>query len=207
MKSKASYRERLKEIIDLSCDIFCRKVEEGMIDIPNEASFQLQLGAIMKMVGQLFEFNTKDRFIINLETSKEIESTIKSAKGLARCDIELCFYYGATCKAKALIELKHFRKDKNEAVTDNRFSLFMDLGNLEMYKKVETSSTICCAMVLTDNVNYSKPDTNSKINIGEGITSPKTIVYTSNKTITLDNEYTFHWDSYSEKCHFLKVMF
>ena len=43
MKNKASYRERLKEIIELSCDIFCRKVDEGMIDIPNEASFQLQL--------------------------------------------------------------------------------------------------------------------------------------------------------------------
>lgn len=59
MKSKASYRERLKEIIDLSCDIFCRKVEEGMIVVPNEASFQLHLGTIMKMVGQLFEFNAK----------------------------------------------------------------------------------------------------------------------------------------------------
>ena len=207
MKSKASYRERLKEIIELSCDIFCRKVDEGMIDIPNEASFQLQLGTIMKMVGQLFEFNAKDRFVINLETPIEIEATAKSVNGMARCDIELCFYYGSTCKAKALIELKHFHKDKNETVTDNRFSLFKDLGNLEMYKKVEPSSIICCAIVLTDNMNYTKPETNSKINIGEGVTSPKTIVYTSNKTITLDNEYTFHWESYSEKCHLLKILF
>ena len=207
MKNKASYRERLKEIIELSCDIFCRKVDEGMIDIPNEASFQLQLGTIMKMVGQLFEFNAKDRFVINLETPIEIEATAKSVNGMARCDIELCFYYGSTCKAKALIELKHFRKDKNETVTSNRFSLFKDLNNLEMYKKTDSSTTICCELVFTDNENYTNPNTDSKINIGEGVTSPKTIVYTSNKTITLDNEYTFHWESYSEKCHLLKILF
>ena len=207
MKSKSSYRERLIEIIDLSYNLFCQNVEEEMIEVPNEASFQLQLGVIMKTVGQLFEFNAKDRFVINLETPKDITATAKSVNGKARCDIELCIYYGSTCKAKALIELKHFRKDKNEAVTDNRFSLFKDLNNLEMYKKVEPSSTIACAMVFTDNVNYTKSETNSKINIGEGVTSPKTIVYTSGKTITLENEYTFHWDSYSEKCHFLKILF
>ncbi len=206
MKSKSSYRERLKEIIELSCDIFCRKVDEGMIDIPNEASFQLQLGTIMKMVGQLFEFNAKDRFVINLETPIEIEATAKSVNGMARCDIELCFYYGSTCKAKALIELKHFRKDKNETVTSNRFSLYKDLNNLEMYKKAELSSTICCELVFTDNVNYPNPKTDSKINIGEGVTSSKTVEY-GNKTVALDNEYTFHWESYSEKCHLLKILF
>lgn len=191
----------------MSYKLFCNKVNDEMIVIPNEASFQRQLGVIMKQVGQLYEFHPKDRFVINLETPKEISSTAKSENGKARCDIEIAMYYGTTCKAKALIELKHFRKNKNEAVTDNRFSVFKDLSNLESYKKAEPFDTICCEMMFTDNINYTKSETSSKINIGNEVTSPKQIVYTSNKTIDLENEYTFLWDSYSDNCYFLKIIF
>lgn len=203
ISNKASYRERLEEIIDLSYELLCRKVAEGSIEIPNEASFQLQLGTILKIVGQLYEFRDKDRFVINMEAHQEIEATEKSKRGIARCDIELKFLYGDTCKAKAYIELKHFRKSRTAATTDNRFALFMDLKNLETYK---SSSEICCEIVFADDKNYTLQG-KSKIDIGEGVISPKEIVYTDEKKVTLSNSYEFHWDSFSEKHHFLKLVF
>ena len=203
MQSKTSYRERLLEVIELSYKLLCNKVAEGSISIPNEASFQLQLGTIMKIVGQLYEFHEKDHFIINLEAPQAIAATAKSQKGKARCDIELSFRYGNTCKAKAYIELKHFRKSPNAATTDNRFALFKDLKNLEKYK---SKADICCEMVFSNDGCYTVAG-KSKIDIGNGVTSPKTIVYTSNKSISLDNEYPFNWDSYSDDCHFLKILF
>ncbi len=206
MKNKASYKERMIEIINLSYKLLCSKVEGKSITIFNEASFQLQLGVIMKQVGLLYEFDLKDRFVIHLETPKEIEPTIKSANGIARCDIEASLLRGDTCKAKALIELKYFHKSKNEAVTDNRFSVYKDLQNLEVYKSIEPSGTICCEIVCTDNENYKKPDTSSKINIGDNALSMKKIDY-ANKTITLNNEHCFKWDSTDNGFHFLKIIF
>lgn len=201
ISNKASYRERMREIIDLSYELLCRKVVEGSIEIPNEASFQLQLGTILKIVGQLYEFKDKDRFVINLEAPQEIEATEKSKRGIARCDIELKFLCGDTCKAKAYIELKHFRKSSTAATTDNRFALFMDLKNLEVYK---SPSDICCEIVFANEKNYTLPG-KSKIDIGEGVISPKEIIYTGNKMVTLSNNYEFHWDSYSDRHHFLKI--
>ena len=207
MKNKASYRERLIEIINLSYKLLCCKVGEKSIILYNEASFQLQLGVIMKQVGQLYEFDLKDRFVIHLESPKEIDPTIKSPNGKARCDIEISIFYGDTCKAKALIELKYFRKNKNEAITDNRFALFKDLKNLEIYKTIEQSRVICCAIVCTDNENYTKSDTSSKINIGNDVISTKEICYTTDKTITLENVHHFNWDSTDNGYHFLKIIF
>ena len=201
--SKASYRERLQEIIDLSYRLLCHKVAKGNIEIPNEASFQLHLGTILKIVGQLYEFRDKEHFVIKLEAPQEITATEKSRNGKARCDIEIGMNYGETCKAKAYIELKHFRKSPTAATTDNRFALFMDLKNLETYK---SASDICCEMVFTNDVNYTKAG-KSKIDIGNGVTSSKEIVYTGNKQITLSGEYKFQWDSFLDDCHFLKIMF
>lgn len=203
MQIKLSYKERLLEIIDLSYKLFCNKVNERSIEIPNEASFQLQLGTIMKIVGQLYEYNEKDVFVIKLESPQEIECTEKSINGKALCDIELNFRYGNTCKAKAYIELKHFRKSKTAASTDNRFALFKDLKNLETYK---SPSDICCEIVFSNDENYTIKG-KSKIDIGNKVLSPKTIFYTPDKIVSLKNEYFFKWDSYSEECHFLKIVF
>ena len=201
--SKASYRERLQDIIELSYKLLCNKVAKGNIEIPNEASFQLHLGTILKIVGQLYEFRDKDRFVIKLEAPQEIDATEKSKKGVARCDIELGIYYGETCKAKAYVELKHFRKSANAATTDNRFALFLDLKNLETYK---STSDIFCEIVFSNDKNYTIAG-KSKIDIGNGVSSPKEIIYTETKKVSLDGQYTFQWDTFSDNCHFLKVLF
>ena len=67
-----SLKERLTEIVDISYRVLCNKIVSQSINIPNEASLQLQLGVILKQVGQLYEFSTEDRFTIQLEDVQDI---------------------------------------------------------------------------------------------------------------------------------------
>ncbi len=187
-----TYLSRLTEIIDISYKLFCNKVWDGDISIINEATMQLQLGLIIKTIGKQFEFSKDDRFEILLETPQNVNITTKSMTGHARCDIKLQFYEKSTLQYTAYIELKYLKKTENEAVTDNRFSVYKDLENLEQYSIID-NNTICYEIISTDNLNYSRSETISGINIGNGVQSMKMIKY-RNKTIKLDKTYTFNWD-------------
>ena len=196
-----SIEDRLKQIIDISYKLLCNKIVSGGIRIDNEASLQMQLGVILKQIGQLYEFSNNDHFTVELETWQDISSTSKSNKGRARCDIFLKFISESEAK-EAAIELKYFKHSANEAVTDNRFSLLLDLENLEQYK-TNNPNLLCYEIVYTDNENYAKLDNRSKIKITPTI-SGNTEPY-AGRTITLQKSYSSVWDSYSKEHHFLKI--
>ena len=196
-----SIEDRLKQIIDISYKLLCNKIVSGGIRIDNEASLQMQLGVILKQIGQLYEFGNNDHFTVELETWQDISSTSKSNKGRARCDISLRFISNSEAK-EAAIELKYFKHSTNEAVTDNRFSLLLDLENLEQYK-ANNPDLLCYEIVYTDNENYAKLDNRSKIKITPTI-SGNTEPY-AGRTITLQKSYSSVWDSYSKEHHFLKI--
>lgn len=46
-------KERLQEIVEMSYRLLCNKIVGGLVDVDNEASMQMQLGVIMKTIGQL----------------------------------------------------------------------------------------------------------------------------------------------------------
>lgn len=193
--------ERLKQIIDTSYKLLCYKIVNEGIIVENEASLQMQFGVILKQIGQLYEFGKNDHFAVKLETWQDISSTLKSNKGRARCDISLEFASGTTIR-KAAIELKYFKHSANEAVTDNRFSLLLDIDNLEQYK-TNNPGLLCYEVVYTDNENYTKLDNRSKIKITPtvfGNTEPY-----AGRTITLQKSYSSIWDSYAKEHHFLKI--
>ena len=196
-----SIEDRLKQIIDISYKLLCNKIVSGGIRIDNEASLQMQLGVILKQIGQLYEFSNNDHFTVELETWQDISSTSKSNKGRARCDIFLKFISESEAK-EAAIELKYFKHSTNEAVTDNRFSLLLDLENLEQYK-TNNPNLLCYEIVYTDNENYAKLDNRSKIKITPTI-SGNTKPY-AGRTITLQKSYSSIWDSYTKEHHFLKI--
>jgi hypothetical protein len=196
--STPSIEERLKQIIDLSYKLLCHKIVAKSIIIHNEASLQMQLGIILKQIAQLYEFDKKDRFTIELESRIDIPSTIKSANGRARCDIVI----EVNEKKKAAIELKYFKQSENEAVTDNRFSLLLDLANLEQYKEANPG-LLCYEIVYTDNENYTKPDNRSKIKITPTI--PQESEEYCGRKIKLQKAYSSVWDSYAKEHHFLKI--
>lgn len=199
--------ERLQEIVELSYRILCNKVAAGSIQIPNEASMQMQLGTILNWVGKLYELDKNDHIFVELESPKEIAETCKS-KGKARCDIYVTLTNGNS-KAAATIELKHLKKDPNEAVTDNRFFVLQDLENLEQYK-VNEPDLMCYEIVYTDNINHTINKAGLTVNIGDGATSPQELKYTQERKVVLQGHYTFLWDVYdngSEKHCFLKLSF
>ena len=199
--SVPSLEERLKQIINDSYKLLCHKIVSESFIVENEASLQMQLGVILKQIGQLYEFDKNDHFYVELETWQDIPSTSKSNKGKARCDIYLKFI-SDTEERYAAIELKYFKYSQNEAVTDNRFSLLSDLENLEQYK-ANNSDLLCYEIVYTDNENYTKLDNRSKIKITPTI-SGNTEPYIG-RTITLQKTYSSIWDSYTKKHHFLKI--
>ena len=198
-----SMKDRLKQIVNLSYEILCNKISCGGVQIPNEASLQMQFGVILKQVGQLFEFEKNEHFLIDLETPQEVSLSPKSGSTHARCDISLKMVKGKK-EVCAAIEIKHFRKDKNETVTDNRFSVMLDLKNLELYKE-QDKNLLCYEIVYTNNVNYTLPG-RSKIELSGNISG--NIIYTDNKQVDLSNSYNADWDCYEkENNYFLKIEF
>lgn len=81
-------KERLQEIVETSYRLLCNKIVGGLVDVDNEASMQMQLGVIMKTLGQLYEFSPEDRFSITLErVVKSDDIQTWKSKGKARIDI------------------------------------------------------------------------------------------------------------------------
>lgn len=200
MCKTVSLPKRMEQIISVSYDILCNKIANGSIIVQNEASLQMQFGVILKQVGQLYEFSDQDHFKIELETPREIEASTKSNRGQARCDISLRLFNDSD-SIGAEIELKYFKYDKTqEAVTDNRFSVLMDLENLELYKKREPR-LMCYEFVYTDNKNYANPSTTSGIKLAPCITQSYTY---GGKTINLNACYEAEWTAYGEH-YFMKT--
>ena len=214
--SAISYRERLILVIEQAYQLLRNKIAGKDIQVYNEASMQLHFGSILKRIGELYEFSPTDHFCIELESPEDISPTAKSPNG-ARCDIKLSFFEGrqSTAKAKAFIELKYFRhsNDTTETITSNRFSVFMDLENLERYqdeKRNENSpKPICYEIVFAENSTYYSPKIkkeNNQLNIGEGESNDpsKPIEYRSKK-VSLKNKYVFHWDKCTDNQYWLKI--
>lgn len=191
-------QERLKSIVRTSYDLLCRKIVGGVIDVDNEASLQMQLGVIMKTLGQLYEFTPADRFTIVLEhvVKNDRLQTWKS-KGKARIDIMLTLTNGKE-SCNAAIELKYFPKADGETITDNRFFMLADIENLETY--------ICTGevnlgyfMLYTTNKNYMS-DARSSVKIGNE--KPVNGVITSNnRKITLTGSYYMNWNTFEDDKH------
>ena len=211
--SRISFRERLECIIDQAYVILCNKIAGKEIVVRNEASMQMQLGILLKTIGKLYEFSPDDHFRIELETPEVISATAKSKNG-ARCDIKLAFFEGrqSTAKATAFIELKYFKapqvESTTETTTDNRFSVLMDMENLERYrdelKDQGRPYPLCYEIVFAENSLYCSQKRKTEYGIGEGVQSKDTYSY-KGKVISLKNTYTFHWDTYSDSQYWLKI--
>ena len=55
--SVPSLEDRLKQIIDSSYKLLCHKIVSESFIVENVASLQMQLGVILKQIGQLFDFD------------------------------------------------------------------------------------------------------------------------------------------------------
>ncbi|WP_134685061.1 hypothetical protein [Brevibacillus migulae] len=127
-----SSKEILKQIVENSMHIFYGQVANGRVQIENEASMQLQIGYIMRTLGELYQFSPEQTFTIRLETRFDHDTNLtKSNSRRAKIDIVLELTDADETESCA-IELKYFQKAYG-AEPNHRYSIFADISNLEQY--------------------------------------------------------------------------
>lgn len=201
-----------EEIIDTAYRLLINKLAHGGLSANNEAAFQLEFGHILKTVGQLYEFRIKDKFQLEFETYIDLTATsIKSNSERARVDI-LLKYLDTKTITKAAIELKFFKK-ANHREPNNRYDVFKDISNLELYKN-QGDIDLCYFIISTDHSHYVNQDNYSADTAAFDIRHGKqyvagTILEYNTKTpygpnITLRQDYFFNWQTIGS-WHYLKL--
>lgn len=174
-------------------------------------AFQLEFGHILKTLGQLYEFRLVDKFHLEFETHISLNGTsIKSKSERARVDL-LLKYQDNDSATRAAIELKYFKKE-NHREPNNRYDVFKDISNLEMYK--EHDIDLCYFILATDYSHYCFQDSYSEDTADFDFwhktkyKAGKVLQYKTAKPfgpdITLKQDYAFKWDKIND-LNFLKL--
>ncbi|MCD7849914.1 MAG: hypothetical protein LUH63_09345 [Parabacteroides sp.] len=198
----------LQEIIEHSYKLLINKISFGGLIVNSEATFQLELGYILKTLGQLHEFSAEDKFNLFFEYTISLEEI--SAKGKKpRVDIVLRYK-----DVIAAIELKFFKKE-NHREPNNRCDAFKDLRNLELYKK--SGIDICFFIMGTDHIHYVNQESYSfdtsdfDMRDGKMYHAGSEMKYNTKtpyikEPLILDQNYVFRWDRIERSnLYFLKV--
>ena len=200
-----------EEIIETAYKLLTHKLAFGGLTARNESAFQLEFGHILKTIGQLYEFRLVDKFHLEFETYISLNGTsIKSKTDRARVDL-LLKYQDDDSLTKAAIELKFFKKE-NHREPNNRYDVFKDISNLELYKSHDID--LCYFILATDHSHYCYQDSYSAdtedfdFRHDKEYKSGKVLQYKTAKPfgpdITLNQNYTFKWDRIND-LNFLKL--
>ncbi len=204
-------KKRMKEIVEKSYELLIHKINYGNINVDNEAGFQLQFAYILKCLGQLYEFSPNERFTVELEKKIELsDKTVKNNTNKAKIDIFLKLEDEDT-SCKCAIELKYFKRE-NHREPNNRYDVFSDISNLEMYKS--DGIDVCYFIMGTDHIHYVDQrrysDDTKDFDFRDRSKYIKNtkLSYRTQKPygedIVLRNSYEFKWDKFVE-LYFLKV--
>ena len=208
---KAEQIRLAEEIIETAYKLLIRKLAFGGITAKNEAAFQLELGHILKTIGQLYEFRVADKFHLEFETYISLNGqSIKSKSDRARVDI-LIKYQDDDYVTTAAIELKFFKR-ANHREPNNRYDVFKDISNLEMYRRHDID--ICYFILATDHAHYVDQEVYSgdtgdfdfrhKKTYAAGTILQYKTVNPYGGDLSLANDYEFNWDRVSD-LYFLKI--
>lgn len=208
IESKQDDLEMANEIIERAYILLIRKLGAGGLCVQNEMAFQIELGAILRVLGNMYEFQPEDKFTLEFENYINLkEKSNKSGKNRARVDIVIHYK-----SIKAAIELKFFKKE-NHREPNNRYDVFNDLSNLEKYK--ESDMDLCYFMLGTDHMHYVNPpkpyspDTGDfDFRDGAKYEANKLLEYRTAKPyggpIQLKQSYDFKWE-HINNLHFFKL--
>ncbi len=201
----------IEEIIETAYKLLTHKLAFGGLTARNESAFQLEFGHILKTIGQLYEFRLVDKFHLEFETYISLNGTsIKSKTDRARVDL-LLKYQDDDSLTKAAIELKFFKKE-NHREPNNRYDVFKDISNLELYKSHDID--LCYFILATDHSHYCYQDKYSAdtadfdFRHDKEYKSGKVLQYKTAKPfgpdIALNQNYSFKWDKIND-LNFLKL--
>jgi hypothetical protein len=200
-----------EEIIETAYKLLTHKLAFGGLVARNESAFQLELGYILKTLGQLYEFRVADKFHLEFETYISLNGTsIKSKSERARVDL-LIRYEDDDSSTRAAIELKFFKKE-NHREPNNRYDVFKDISNLELYKSHNID--LCYFILATDHSHYCYQEDYSTDTADFDFRHNKTykagsvLQYKTAKPfgpdISMKQDYAFKWDTIKD-LFFLKI--
>jgi hypothetical protein len=200
-----------EEIVETGYKLLTHKLAFGGLTARNESAFQLEFGHILKTLGQLYEFRLVDKFHLEFETYISLsETSIKSKSDRARVDL-LLKYQDSESTTKAAIELKFFKRE-NHREPNNRYDVFKDISNLELYKSHDID--LCYFILATDHPHYCyqesySPDTSDfDFRHGKKYKTGTILQYKTLKPfgpdIKLQQDYEFSWDKIND-LYFLKL--
>jgi len=196
------YTNRLKKIVEFSFESLYEKIAGGSIIVENEASLQLQLSSIIKIIAELYIYRKDESFSIELEKLVILSSGTfnKSGSNKARIDIFISIENLTNGdKSNCAIELKFFKK-ANHREPNNRYDVFKDIHNLENYGEFSSFGIL---LVATDHEHYISKETyssdtgdfdfrnNSKYIKGTKLEYKTDTPY--GEPIILNNDYQFSW--------------
>jgi len=200
-----------EEIIETAYKLLTHKLALGGLTARNESAFQLEFGHILKTLGQLYEFRLEDKFHLEFESYIVLsETSIKSKSDRARVDL-LLKYQDDDYLTTAAIELKFFKK-ANHREPNNRYDVFKDISNLEIYKGQEID--LCYFILATDHSHYcyqndySQDTADFDFRDGKKYKAGTILQYKTKKPygadISLNQDYDFKWDRIND-LYFLKL--
>ena len=202
---------KLEEIIETAYMLLTNKLALGNTIAKNESALRLEFGSILKSIGHLYEFKSTDKLQLEFERAIALnEKSLKSNRDKARVDLLLKFQ-DEKHTTTAAIELKYFKKENNRE-PNNRYDVFRDLFNLELYKK--NGVDLCYFILATDHAhyynkeNYSPDTADFDFRNGKNYQAGTVLNYKTAKpygpSIALSQDYVFSWDE-MEDLYFLKV--
>lgn len=207
-------QDRLIKIVEFAYVRLREKINGGRICVENEASLQLQLSALLKSTGELYERNKNEVFSIELEKPVLLSDGLfeKSGTSKAKIDVWIAFEDIETkAKRSCAIELKFFKR-ANHREPNNRYDVFSDIRNLEAYGDFADLGFL---IVATDHNHYVNQDNYSKdtadfdFRCGSRYDTGTVLTYNTakpyGKPIALSNSYSFMWDECAGGIHFLKL--
>jgi hypothetical protein len=200
-----------EEIIETAYRLLTHKLAHGGVIARNENAFQLEFGYILKTLRQLYEFRLIDKFHLEFETYIPLtKESIKSKSDRARIDL-LIKYQDDKSLTRAAIELKFFKKESYRE-PNNRYDVFKDISNLELYKQHEID--LCYFILATDHIHYYNQSIYSVNTADFDFRNYKeykagtVLQYKTTKPygppVTLTQDYIFKWDKIND-LHFLKI--
>ena len=207
-------KDRLTRTFELAYECLRERINGGRLKIENEASLQLQFGAIIKEVGELMVWKAEEFFEIELEKPVKLTSGAfgKSGSKNAKIDLYFAFQDAVTGESTSCgVELKFFKR-VNHREPNNRYDVFSDIHNLENYGQVAD----CCYMVVaTDHEHYISQEQFSAATAdfdfrdGAKYEAGRVLEYRTaspyGDPIHLSGSYTFSWDRVAGGVSFLKL--
>lgn len=209
-----NHEARIKQIVEIAYDRLCGKITGQRIEVSNEASLQLQLAAILKTLGELYEETPDERFSIELEKNVTLSGGIFVKSKTEKAKIDIWFSLEnlkSGDKHSCAIELKYFKKE-NHREPNNRYDVFKDLNNLERYGDFVDAGFL---LVATDHPHYINhqefsPDTKDfDFREGRSYYAGTELVYRTQNPygppIALKGSYDFAWRTVETGLSFLFI--